>query len=1186
MAVTVRLLARRPDDDRQAFVFGKLAWKTKNMHQNYIGQDYFWRLSMRLGRVVILAGLCLAGSLGAAFGQATNAGDISGTVSDNTGAAVPGATVTVLNVDTGVTKDYTTNDSGVYDTSSIVAGTYKLTFSRPGFKTLVRSSITVNVGPTSVNAALEVGTVETQVVVNTDVPLLTTESGAQSTTLEAATLSALPQVSTIGQDWSSFNILLPGAAGAPGGNQGVLGSGTSNGTSLAVNGNLPFSTVLADGAETTLPASANSDIAIQESIQEVQVSTSAFSAQYGVGGILYNQITKGGTGRFHGSAYEYFQNTALNANNYTFGASTATPKIHFHEFGGSIGGPIIKNKLFFFFNYEHIIDNGGTQASFFTVPTAAELSGNFAGLPTIYDPASTNIIQQTGTFTYPGQSTPTACPCISRAAFPNNTIPAARFDGVAKALQGYFPAANTAGTVSNGQAINNYTYTAPNQNPFTKFFGRTDYDVTANNRITTSVTESDNPGKGYDAGLCPIGCRSGDVSRINAQVTDVWTINPHLTNEARLGYTNQLNFFVPYTLNQGYPGKIGLQYAKADNFPDIQITNFNSSALPNTSTVLSSEINAVYKEHAFSPSDVVTLIRGKHILHMGGEFLIYQNNSTAWGNLVAGQFTYTGQYTSQFVGSTTTGVAYADFLLGQTQAWTAQQTPEYGGREKLPQIFVQDDYKITPNLTLNLGLRYQIQTGWSEVKGNEATFDPTVQNPVSNTLGAIWFGSTHANGRTHLQQPVYDTFLPRVGFSYALDNQTVIRGGFGLFAYNWSNDQYGGGMGQAFGQKGSVTDQTNGVTPVVVLASSGSNLPYVSNSTNPGAYNGQSFNYNGYHEPVGGSYQWNVQVQRQLSNDVVASLGYVASHGHDLPFPADINQVPQNRLAANDQASRPFPQFGSLNTSGTPPGENAISNYNSLQAVIEKRMSKGVSVNFSYVWSHFLDDIDSAGWGSHSGATYIQNSFVPSANYGNSNFDIRNAFRGYGIYELPFGKGRQFLNNNLLLDEVLGGWSLAGTVIVQSGQPFSAIMASGTNSYSLGGSNFQWFPNVIGNPKLQGRGPKQWFNEAAFAVPAPGTFGNERRNQLTGPAFNEVDLSLGKSFSVTEGIKVQVRADTVNAFNHPSFNLPNQNLTVCPSSGTLTSGCSAYGAIATGTSTITSVTGLGRTMQLSAHLTF
>jgi hypothetical protein len=299
-----------------------------------------------------------------------------------------------------------------------------------------------------------------------------------------------------------------------------------------------------------------------------------------------------------------------------------------------------------------------------------------------------------------------------------------------------------------------------------------------------------------------------------------------------------------------------------------------------------------------------------------------------------------------------------------------------------------------------------------------------------------------------------------------------------------------------------------------------------------------------------------------------------------------VNQVPQALLSANDQASRPYPQFQSLNVSGAPANENAISNYHSLQAVITKRVSQGISFDFSYVWSHFLDDLDTSGWGSHGGAQYVQDSYRPSANYGNSNFDIRNAFKGDVIYQLPFGRNKMFLNNNHLLDEVVGGWQLASTIIVQSGQPFTAIMASGTNSYSLGGNNFQWYPNVIGNPRLTNRSPTQWFNEAAFAVPAAGTFGNERRNQLTGPAFERVNLSLGKTFAITESIGIQVRADANNAFNHPGFNLPNNSLTVCPDSGNLPSGCSGFGAIATGTSTITSVTSPGRTLQLSAHLTF
>ena len=249
---------------------------------------------MKLRGLTVLAGIVLAlVSFQAAMAQATNAGDISGTVTDNTGAVIPGATVTVINNATGVSHDYTTNAAGIYDTNSIVAGDYKITFSKDGFTSLVHSSITVNVGQLQLNAQLAVGTVNTQVVVNSDVPLLNTESGALSATMSYETINQLPQVSSIGQNWSSFNILQPGQAGAPGGAQGSTGTGTSNGTMLSVNGNLPFSTVLADGAETTLPASANSDITVQEDIQEVQTSSSAFSAQYGVGEFFTTRSARG-----------------------------------------------------------------------------------------------------------------------------------------------------------------------------------------------------------------------------------------------------------------------------------------------------------------------------------------------------------------------------------------------------------------------------------------------------------------------------------------------------------------------------------------------------------------------------------------------------------------------------------------------------------------------------------------------------------------------------------------------------------------------------------------------------------------------------------------------------------------------------------------------------------------------------
>jgi hypothetical protein len=632
-----------------------------------------------------------------------------------------------------------------------------------------------------------------------------------------------------------------------------------------------------------------------------------------------------------------------------------------------------------------------------------------------------------------------------------------------------------------------------------------------------------------------------------------------------MGYTNQMNFFVPASLGQGFPAKLGWQFAKADIFPNITVNGFYNLN-PNT--------NAVYKEHVYDPSDVVTLVKGKHILHFGGEYLIFKENSTAWGNTVGGAMTYTGIYTSSTNVTNGTGLSYADFLLGQTQSWNASVTPEFGGRMSLPQMFVQDDYKLTPNLTVNLGLRYQIQTGWSEVKGNMRVFDPTIQNPSTGTLGAMWYGSTKANGRSTLQAPVYSTFLPRVGFAWLARPDTTLRGGFGLYAYNWSRDTYGAGMGSAFGQQGNLSDQTPNVTPVVQLSGTGSNLPYLSATTNPAGFNGQQVSYNQYHTPVGGSYQWNVSLQKQVGNDMVTALTYVGSHGHDLPFPVDINQVPKEKLAPVDVQSRPFPVYQGIQGSTN----NAISNYHSLQAVIQKRMTHGLSFDANYVWSHFLSEMDSSGWGSRAGTQNYQDAYNPRANYGNANFDVRNAFKASAIYQLPFGRGRQFANNSTVLDLLIGGWQTAGTLVLQSGQPFTVTMSDKTASYTLT-SNGNWFPNLVGSPTLSNRGAyhgtKQWFNEAGFAQPTPGTLGNSGRNSLNGPGLSNINFSLGKTFSIWENVKFQLRADASNIFNHPSFNLPNGALTL-----------NSAGAVTTGTSTITSTTIGGRTMQLLGKVTF
>ncbi len=1133
----------------------------------------------------ILPLLVVLGSI-PSFGQSTNSGDIRGSVTDSSGALIPGVQVTVANVATGVSKTFVTNDSGLYDTNSIVAGSYTVTFFKEGFEKLVRGPVTVQVGFMTVNGELKVGASSQEVTVTADVPLLQTESGDQTTTIQAKSMDQLPQIAGgSGVSWENFMIMLPGTTGCTGSN---CSQGASNpGQVVSSNGNLPYSNILADGASTTLSHSQNANPAIFETVDQLQVSLSSFSAQYGVGGMIINQISKGGTNRFHGSAYDYIQNNGFNASPYYFGTGTPPPVpfSRYHNFGFAVGGPVIKKKMFFFFDYDQVVQHGAAGSSTQTVPTEGVMGGDFTGQHLIYDP--TTQVMATDSL---GNPYPIRQSFLSE--YGTNAIPAAMIDKVSGAFQNFYPTSANhipngtllAGTLNSaGLLQNNWYSSVPQSTPYRKFFGRLDYDVSHNNRITMSDTQSDTPVI-YPSSVtaCPVNCQSGDVDNNNAQITDVWNISPTIVNEARFGYTWQGNYFADLTLGKGYASQLGWQFAEADTIPAIQFVHTYPYAWIQPSS------NSVYKEHVFDPSDVVTMIKGKHILHFGGELLIYRDNSTAWGNTNAGTMQFSGSYTAQWtldgsgvaqLQNSTTGLEYADFLLGLATNWSAGVTPEYGARLKSPQMFVQDDIKLRPNLTINLGLRYQINHGWNEIHGNEDSFDPNIINPVTNTPGAFWYGSTHANGRTALQANVFNVVLPRVGFAWSPKSNTTLRGGFGVYSYNWSLDNYGSGMGAPFGASGGLSDTTNGVTPVVKLDGTGTiygtatPLPFTQASTDPARFNNSDVGFNLYHTPVPKIYQWNLAVQRQLGSNFMGEVAYVASHGFNLPFPGEMNAVPIDKLSSNDSQFRPYQQYGNIS------GKlyNTVSNYHSLQLSMTKRMTSGVSLNVNYVWSHFLDDSDSSGWGSRQGPQPYQIANNPAANYATSNFDVRHAFKGNVVYQLPFGRGKRFLNQNALLDEVVGGWQLSSTFAFLSGQPFS-VYADG-NTYQFAGSQF---PNRVQGVswKPSHQGIAEWVNPAAFSLPANGTFGDVRRNSFYGPGFQSINLSAAKTFPLPwEGVNIQIRADAQDVFNHTSFGNPGDVHLLNPDPVT---GVFA-GPV---TSQITSSAVSGRILQLCAKVTF
>lgn len=1132
-----------------------------------------------------LIALCLLlGMVAGAHAQSSATGEIRGTITDSTGAVVPNATITVRNINTGEEKTFITNKAGLYDTVSTPTGHYTVTITAPGFEKLVLGPLTLDVGAITVNGSLKVGSAEQRVVVSADTAaLLQTESGEQSTTLDEKTMQQLPQV---GADWANFTILLPGSAGAPSTGNAV----TNPGVSVSLNGNMPYSNnFLSDGGSVTNPHSADVEDDTFDTVAEVQITDSNFSAQYGIGGAVFNQITKGGTNQFHGSAYEHFQNDALQARSYFTDPTQPIPFLRFNQFGGSIGGPILHNRMFFFFNYDKTIDNQN-YTEFVTMPTdqmkgintpngqfdltqLLVLDGNGNKVPVtdgngnnIINPCTGNVVYQGEIFDPSTQTTVGGQMC----RFPfaqDNVIPAGQIDSVAKNLLKYFPEPNQN---TSGGIINDYYAVIPTPYPSTRIFGRIDYDFNDKNRLTSSIAVRDSNSPVYDEWQCPVACYHDDTSDYSSQTSDVWSFSSTFVNEARFSFNRQGSFLTPFSLGEGIPTSIGLKYAKADVFPNIWLSGTCCDS-PYAGT------NTIYAQNVYQPSDVVTLIRGRHVLHFGGELIMLEDNSTNWGNVDAGDFSFSGQYTQASLAASGSGGAWADFLLGDMQSWGANNSPLFGGRQKDPQLFIQDDFKIRPNLTLNLGLRYQIQGGWSEVHGRMGDFDPTIFNTLSNSYGAMWFAPN--NHRTQAQANNYTGFLPRVGFAYSLDKATVLRGGWGIYTTPWSVDQYGNAKGVGYGQSGSASDLTNGVTPVATLSGPGvyygtaTPLPYVNASTSPTAYNGQNtLNYDPYHTPLTYLYSWSLGVQHEFRYGITSELSYVAKHGANMQFKGDLNQVPVQNLGINDNPSgRPYPQYLSIGGSTF----NGRSNYNSLQAQVNKRLANGIAFSAAYTWSKFLNDMDVSPFNGQGGTINFQNFHDPDSNYAPSNFDIRNALKSSIVYQLPFGLGRTWLNTNRWLDEAIGGWQVSAIVINQTGNPFTVTYNGANNSYSQAGS---WYPNVLRNAQVGfNKSINEWYDPTAYVVASNATFGDSRRNSLYGPGIDTANLAMGKTFHFTEGIGLQFRADTSNIFNHPNFGPPDGNFNdpVQPD---------PYRPAGAGT--ISNTTVGGRNMQLSAQITF
>jgi hypothetical protein len=1061
-------------------------------------------------RSTILWVILLAFMLGGmSFAQNSSSGELTGTVLDPTNAVLPGAAVEVANIQTGQVIHTTTNGKGIYAVTSVPLGQYTITFTKQGFSSFIREGFTIYVGTFTVDATLHPGDVGQQVTVNAQTPLLETDSSEQSTTLDTQAVESMP---IVGSDWRTLDGVLPGVNG--GGNQ------QASGQYVGYNGTQGNSVAwLLDGSGAVLPHDYNPSQVYPpvDAVQEVNASTSNFSAQYGNGLAIINVITKNGTNKIHGSLFEMIQNDAVEARNYF--AQSATP-LRWNQFGGSIGGPILRDKLFLFFSY---MENPAvsTQPSFYTFPTAAMRAGDFSDpqFPTIYDPKSLATVNGVAT----------------RTPLPGNKI--TNIDPVAQKIQNFFPMPNNLG--SGGNAIYNNYYIGLKSFETNRWYqGRVDFQINDNNRLSSSILVTPQNRPSPDP-RCPLNCTNGIFRDQAGQISETATISPSMVNEARVGYVREYVGEVSPSVGQGYPDQLGLINAPADIFPTINVTG-------SFSTELDGGINALQAQLSSQYSDVLTLVRGKHVVKLGGEYDRSYQNLRNWGDISSGNFNFSGIATRNPADAASTGLGYADLLFGLPASWNVTEYAETGSHINNVAAFVQDDYKVRTNLTLNLGLRYQYLGSWF-VKGNQfGTFDPNVLNPATHTAGAMVFGGQM--GRNTIQNAAPYSFEPRIGFAYAIGNHWSLRGSYGLFDMVRSADPYANNfLGTGFNIQGSLTstDNINPVFRLGVTDASGAGYPQgppvptkpTLGALTPDLLNGQNVFYMPVNVPIQYVQEAFLNLQRELPGSILLSGSYVFTKGTHLGFQRDINQVPEALLqAGNTQPFRPYPQFNSITASYW----DGWSNYNALQLQAVKRVSAGLLFTLNYSYSKTMDT--GTGGGNTSAVDTYQRSYDTAANYGRSLLDMTQLFNGLVSYDLPFGRGRQFLNQNNLANYLIGGWRLGSFFQLHSGIPFTPVMGTANLSNSLAGA---WFPNLTGKTTLAHPSINEYFNVSSFQQPAPYTFGNSGRNILRGPGWEDVDMNLAKTFPIPrlgEASGLELRLDTFNVLNHPNFGQPNANI--------------------------------------------
>lgn len=1026
-------------------------------------------------------------------------GSISGRITDSGGSVLPGVSVTLTNLGTGQKKNAVSGQDGYFHFPDLLPGNYSIRAERTGFKSLNVPALTVHVDQALRNdIVMPVGAVSTTVNVTAESPLLQTQT---SSTGQVVTGKRILEMPLNGRNVFNLVLLVPGASENPGAqSQFSINGQRGNETSMLVDG--VDTRMFQNGRPAFTPS--------VDAVAEFKVQENATSSAFGDGTAMVNVALRGGTNELHGDVWEFVRNDALAATGYF--DKSKQPLVR-NQYGITVGGPIWKNRTFFFAYYEGL-GTHSTHSGYANVPTPAELAGDFTGSPQIYNPF--DVDPATG----------------KRQPFASNKIPSNMVSQFAQAAAKLYPT-----PVSTGITGFNYVAPADNGESANQASLRIDHEFSQSDSLFgTFIWSHDKLSNGSPLPL------TGTFTAVNGtQITlhETHVFTAALVNQFALGYTygrnvatgqqastplatqafGLKNLKIP-AVNQGMPQlNFGFQVLSGNGGAGAPITQMGTP------------VNYPFGglENQYLLQDNVSWTHNLHQIEFGGEVRQYRptmyDQGTPNGNL-----SFDGQFTNQIGVPTNVANAVADFVLGLPYTATATQLGESNGGVDLRwshfALFFQDNYHISPKLTLNLGMRYDYDQPFREVHGKAQVWSPE-QNK-------FLVPGTDIDG---LVKPDRNNFAPRLGFAYTLTPRTVVRGGAGVFYGFVRGLELSSGYHLDPPYNVSVTVNSAPVTPTILP---GTLFPLATAVPTPTT---SLFSVD-HNFPSNYTYEYNLTVEREFAHSISAQIGYVGSSSHKLTGRSLINQAHVDADPTHPtsiQSRRPFQ--GAADISITEAIDQA--NYNALQATVEKRSSSGLSLLAAYSWQKALGIAEG---GDQSG---IGNQYGPRHRYyGNLPYDQPQRLTVSTMYLLPFGHGQALAGSvRPLVDKIVSGWQVGGIGTFFKGE----YTAANSNISVNVGRVDRNYPNCTGDPNLSsGRSIRHWFNTAAFSPQPFGTFGNCSAGNIEIPGENNIDFALYKDTHFRERYNLQIRAEMFNALNHPSFGSPNVSL-ASPSFGVISS---------------------------------